>query len=905
MLCPNKFPIIPSNRRIALIGEAPGYDEERVGEPFVGYSGKFLGQLLSRAGVSRDTCFFGNVTQHRPPNNEIFQFRWSGPEIQSGLDSLTADLERFNPNICVLLGNSPLKAAKDNYSDHPLIGKAFRNKVSSWRGSYFIGGPGPFEGRKCMASYHPAYCQRDYEQTPFLQLDLRKAVTQSEFRELRLTARHVEVCDTVEKVRANLTQIRAAKQLVSVDLEGYVNCMTCIGFGVSKNYAFVIPLKKKNRTPCWTPYDIVQVWRLLAMALEDVQVPKTFQYGLYDTFVLHYGHGIRVQNYSADTIHKHWELYSELAKADGHRATARRGMGLAVQASIYTDFPYWKDEMESEDDYTHYKYCGTDCLITKEIDGTIENIFNGDGGGGFTKDHLDSMRKHYAFNGSLLPAFRYLSIRGIKYDKATATERCNILKAKIYEAQARINGLSGARFKWNSLSEIRNRAAEVMLVKKGDRPRAGMAESWERFKELMKVPNPNLSTLGEIENLCEVSMNVDSPKQFNSYLYETVGLPIQYNDDKLNPKPTSDYEALLRLAKFCLDKEHPALAIIHLAIEIRALATRIENLSVDAEPNGRMVFSFNIVGSNTGRTQCGKSATDRGRPGQGIPKYTNVKDAPGGILGDRDLFGADDECWMAQMDLKGADGWTVAAYAAMHGDPTMLDDYRAGLKPARIMAMMLRGLFVSPDRVQLREDCKIIDDDDWEYFAGKRVQHGASYLEGAQTIGRNILTDSEGKLWISVKECEALKEDCFFKRYPGIRRWHNWLASKIAQSPILVAASGQVRNFFGRPDEILTKAVAFEPQSNTTYATNLALQKLWYDESNRTKQEGKVRFIIEPLHQIHDAVCVQFPKNKTDWAITKIRTYFDNELRIAGQILVIPFDGSYGKSWGELKQGKI
>jgi hypothetical protein len=332
-----------------------------------------------------------------------------------------------------------------------------------------------------------------------------------------------------------------------------------------------------------------------------------------------------------------------------------------------------------------------------------------------------------------------------------------------------------------------------------------------------------------------------------------------------------------------------------------------------------MRFSYNIVGSNTGRTQCSKSATGRGRAGQGVPNYTSVADAPGGILGDRDLFMADEGCYVAQMDLKGADGWTVAAYAAMLGDPTMLDDYRSGLKPANILACMLRGYAIPHDRGELRALCKKIDKDDWDYFACKRVQHGCSYLEGALTVSRNILKDSEGKLVMSIKECEKLKE-LFFHRYPGIRRWHNWVQQRLSERPILVAASGQVRHFFGRPDEIITKAVAFEPQANTTYATNLALQKLWNDPDNRrnmlhrTDILGSERsvmspmlapFIVEPLHQIHDALFVQFLIEDTPWATDKIERWFDNPLLIAGQLITIPFDGAYGVSWGNTKAGKV
>ena len=55
--------------RIMLIGEAPGWHEDQQGRPFVGNSGKFLGELLGSAGLKREDVFITNVVKHRPPGN--------------------------------------------------------------------------------------------------------------------------------------------------------------------------------------------------------------------------------------------------------------------------------------------------------------------------------------------------------------------------------------------------------------------------------------------------------------------------------------------------------------------------------------------------------------------------------------------------------------------------------------------------------------------------------------------------------------------------------------------------------------------------------------------------------------------------------------------------------------------
>jgi uracil-DNA glycosylase family 4 len=52
-----------------IIGEAPGAEEDRRGEPFVGRAGKLLDEMLRAVGLSRDAVFIANILKCRPPNN--------------------------------------------------------------------------------------------------------------------------------------------------------------------------------------------------------------------------------------------------------------------------------------------------------------------------------------------------------------------------------------------------------------------------------------------------------------------------------------------------------------------------------------------------------------------------------------------------------------------------------------------------------------------------------------------------------------------------------------------------------------------------------------------------------------------------------------------------------------------
>lgn len=88
------------NARVMLIGEGPGYYEDRDGRPFVGNAGKFLNELLAKAGLSRDEVFVTNVVKCRPPGN-----RDPLPdEMAACAPYLERQIAAIDPEIIVTLG---------------------------------------------------------------------------------------------------------------------------------------------------------------------------------------------------------------------------------------------------------------------------------------------------------------------------------------------------------------------------------------------------------------------------------------------------------------------------------------------------------------------------------------------------------------------------------------------------------------------------------------------------------------------------------------------------------------------------------------------------------------------------------------------------------------------------------
>jgi uracil-DNA glycosylase family 4 len=88
--------------RIMFVGEAPGYNEDVQGEPFVGAAGKLLDELLREiVGISRADVYIGNVLKCRPPDNRDP----TAHEIETCKPFLIKQIEIISPDVICTLGN--------------------------------------------------------------------------------------------------------------------------------------------------------------------------------------------------------------------------------------------------------------------------------------------------------------------------------------------------------------------------------------------------------------------------------------------------------------------------------------------------------------------------------------------------------------------------------------------------------------------------------------------------------------------------------------------------------------------------------------------------------------------------------------------------------------------------------
>lgn len=128
--------------KILLIGEGPGYDEDRLGRPFVGRSGQLLDKILEACNFGRDkNVYIANIVKCRPPDN-----RTPFPkERETCLPFLLKQIEIIDPFIIILLGATAIQGLLDPAA-----------KISKTRGIWHR-----WNGRWVMPTYHPSALLRN------------------------------------------------------------------------------------------------------------------------------------------------------------------------------------------------------------------------------------------------------------------------------------------------------------------------------------------------------------------------------------------------------------------------------------------------------------------------------------------------------------------------------------------------------------------------------------------------------------------------------------------------------------------------------------------------------------------------------------------------------------------------
>jgi len=844
-----------------IVGEAPGEEEEKHLQPFVGASGSELNRMLQEAGISRSECFVTNVCRERPPRNDIDLFirdslkfskkptkedekrRAAGveplkfvrmrdklvdPRVFSGFELLKKEIALVKPNIIIPVGNTPLWALTGKWG------------ITKWRGSMLVsdfehreirGGELCVDRFKVIPTYHPAAVLRQWPWRAITVADLRRARRFRDGTPYPIPAWKFIIRPSFDQAQDTLLSlIGRARQspagfLLSFDIETRSGHTACVGLAWSHLDAICIPFMcAERREGYWTLEQESHITRLLLQLLSHSNVRVIGQNLLYDC-QYNWRHWHCVPRVVQDTMISQHALFSDMPKA------------LAFLASMYCNYyVFWKDEgknwAENQNEEELWHYNCLDCVYTYEVAEVEQRTVTNFTLNGWPK----AAEVHAAQQRMFWPVLKAMQ-RGVRID----TRRRDEL---ILEVQLEI-----------------------------DRRRSYLSE-------ILGFP-----------------LNPDSPKQMHALFYEDFGLPKQMKRGKKGEpsRPTLDDDALNKLARI-----EPLLRpIINAIADIRTLGKFLSNfLCRPLDIDDRMRCAFNVGGSESGksapktyRLSSSENAFGSGTNLQNIPseksKSLGKAAARGGIdgLGDpyqfpniREIFIPDVGYTWFDLDLERADLFVVCWEAE---DEQLKAAMRLGVDIHLLNAFVITNrepppleelVETHPKYRDHRGPMKLIRE-----FA-KVFCHGTNYVGGAATMaahtGRTIHEiDRAQRIW--------------FGAHPGIKRWHNRVETQITQHHFVENRLGYRWYIFDRIASILPEAIAWQPQSTVSNVIN----KIWERIDTEIPE-------VQILMQVHDSLPGQFPTARAGELLPKIRECSK---------IVVPYDDpliipvsikTSEKSWG-------
>lgn len=424
----------PMDARIMLVGEAPGVDEVRLGEPFVGYSGQLLDRMLADAGISRSACRIVNVCRERPPGNKIelwtpktlkaqreaqvlgwptVRGRTVHPHVEKGYNLLMGEIAAVRPTIIIALGNTALWA---------LTGL---DSVSKWRGSTL-----ETEHGYVLPTYHPASVLRQWTSKAFVVQDLRRAASALS----RLPHRpewKFQIRPSMSQVRGTLESLyqesQSGRLKLSVDIETRAGHIACLGIAWNDHEAICIPfLCVEEPSGYWSEGDEAEIVWMLYRLLVSPNVLVVGQNFIYD----------------AQYILRHWHFAPSVIRdtmVAQHVCFPGMPKSLDHIASMYCEYyVYWKDDGKEwdkgadQDEDKYWAYNCEDCIRTFECDTVLQNVVERMG-----------LRGPHDFQQSLFgPVLRTMA-RGVRVDTARRAAMLKELKDHAHQLEKEITEMVG------------------------------------------------------------------------------------------------------------------------------------------------------------------------------------------------------------------------------------------------------------------------------------------------------------------------------------------------------------------------------------------------------------------------------------------------------------------------------
>ncbi len=148
------FGVGNQHAKLMFIGEAPGFNEDKQGEPFVGRAGQLLTAMIKTMGFTRKDVYIANILKCRPPNNRDPQV----DEVQTCTPFLDQQIQLIRPTLLIAVGRIAAHYLLNTKSSL----ESLRNKIHTHQATPLV------------VTYHPAYLLRN-------PIDKKKALLDLQF----------------------------------------------------------------------------------------------------------------------------------------------------------------------------------------------------------------------------------------------------------------------------------------------------------------------------------------------------------------------------------------------------------------------------------------------------------------------------------------------------------------------------------------------------------------------------------------------------------------------------------------------------------------------------------------------------------------------------------------------------
>ena len=381
---------------------------------------------------------------------------------------------------------------------------------------------------------------------------------------------------------------------------------------------------------------------------------------------------------------------------------------------------------------------------------------------------------------------------------------------------------------------------------------------WNKLKRTLNKEYREI--LAKFDKLCfdnfDKTFNPRSPKQLKELLNLNLGLKLRSTD-------RSNLEAV---------KAPNALPYVSLLLSLRDISKQLDFFKTTKEEDKRFRCRLNPAGTNTGRSSCSASDFGTGKNMQNVDRRLRVPFIPdeGKIFINVDLEQADSRCVGARC---------YKLFASSHGKSwagSYLDACESGDLHTKVAEM------VWPELVGKEGFPKtlIFSGQDTYRQVAKKCGHATNYGVAPRTLAKILNLETS-----LIKEFQTK----YFKAFPCIKEWQNWVKREIASKQSLTTLAGRTRYFFDRitSSNTFKQALAYEPQSLTAHFIDQAIK---YLDTNFPQ--------IDILIQVHDSILLQTKETPN---LNYLTNLLENVvvLDLDGRNFTIPYEAKSGLNWGD------